>query len=406
MKNPLDDYLQQALNNINDENGWDLSCLLSYSKSSSKYLNKFILKVQNLKDYLSYHIPEPWNEIIYLHLNILLINDKDHSALSRAQNTLTQNFHAIFQNLSRWVLPVLYTLNHDLCNLSELSDKQLKSNGENPTYLEEATRTLNKAFSLCVNDRFSGIEESRKWGVYKIANLLFRASFKLSQINLCTTILKLIASADLPALEQYPKSDQVTFKYYTGVWSFYNENFVKACDDLMFALAHGSFSADKSTIPNKILTLRYLIPIQILHGRLPHPKLFQRYKTLKVYADIVESIKQGHLFLFDQSLGKHQNTLIKWGTFLTLERARLLVVRQLFRNMWMMSDRPSRMTVQMLATGVRLSMHQTLSDPDQVCCLIVNCIDRGYLKGYLSHEKQTLVLKKGDPFPPISGLSV
>ncbi|KAJ2996658.1 COP9 signalosome (CSN) subunit [Globomyces sp. JEL0801] len=378
MKNPLDDYLQQALNNINDENGWDLSCLLSYSKSSSKYLNKFILKVQNLKDYLSYHIPEPWNEIIYLHLNILLINDKDHSALSRAQNTLTQNFHAIFQNLSRWVLPVLYTLNHDLCNLSELSDKQLKSNGENPTYLEEATRTLNKAFSLCVNDRFSGIEESRKWGVYKIANLLFRASFKLSQINLCTTILKLIASADLPALEQYPKSDQVTFKYYTGVWSFYNENFVKACDDL-------------------ILTLRYLIPIQILR---------KMYKTLKVYADIVESIKQGHLFLFDQSFGKHQNTLIKWGTFLTLERARLLVVRQLFRNMWMMSDRPSRMTVQMLATGVRLSMHQTLSDPDQVCCLIVNCIDRGYLKGYLSHEKQTLVLKKGDPFPPISGLSV
>ncbi|KAK4959676.1 COP9 signalosome (CSN) subunit [Elasticomyces elasticus] len=44
--------------------------------------------------------------------------------------------------------------------------------------LEEAARMINTMFSLCINDR-APIEESRKWGVYYMTNLLFKTFFKV-----------------------------------------------------------------------------------------------------------------------------------------------------------------------------------------------------------------------------------
>lgn len=45
--------------------------------------------------------------------------------------------------------------------------------------LEDAARQINRVFSLCISDR-SPMDDSRKWGLYYITNLLFKTYFKVT----------------------------------------------------------------------------------------------------------------------------------------------------------------------------------------------------------------------------------
>lgn len=78
------------------------------------------------------------------------------------------------------------------------------------------------------------IEESRIWGIYYIINLLFKTYFKLNQASLSRTILKNLHAyqGKMPQLDQFPKSQQVTFKYYEGVLFFLEENYVEVSSSL------------------------------------------------------------------------------------------------------------------------------------------------------------------------------
>jgi hypothetical protein len=53
-----------------------------------------------------------------------------------------------------------------------------------------------------------------------------------------------------------------------------------------------------------------------------------------LYGDICSAVRQGNLQLFDRAFARLQEDLIRKGTWLTIERARPLVVRTLFRKMY------------------------------------------------------------------------
>lgn len=111
--------------------------------------------------------------------------------------------------------------------------------------LEDCARQLNRIFQLCLSDRSvipdalwwtlltivgrADLQESRKWGIYNIINLLFKTYFKLNSISLSKNILNAIRAykGDMPALDAFPKAHQVTFKYYVGVILFLEENYVE-----------------------------------------------------------------------------------------------------------------------------------------------------------------------------------
>lgn len=94
--------------------------------------------------------------------------------------------------------------------------------------LEDCARQLNGIFGLCLMDR-APLEESRKWGIYFIINLLFKTYFRLNQASLSRNILKNLRAneRDMPQLSHFPKSQQVTFKYYEGVLFFLEEKYVE-----------------------------------------------------------------------------------------------------------------------------------------------------------------------------------
>ncbi len=73
------------------------------------------------------------------------------------------------------------------------------------------------------------LEDSRKWGIYYIINLLFKTYFKLNSVSLSKNIIRALAATrgDMPELSAFPKSHQVTFKYYVGVINFLEENYVQ-----------------------------------------------------------------------------------------------------------------------------------------------------------------------------------
>lgn len=73
------------------------------------------------------------------------------------------------------------------------------------------------------------MEDSRKWGIYYAINLLFKTYFKLNSASLSRNVLKALSAykGDMPPLSAFPKSQQVTFKYYEGVLTFLEENYVE-----------------------------------------------------------------------------------------------------------------------------------------------------------------------------------
>lgn len=118
-------------------------------------------------------------------------------------------------------------------NLQDDFDPEAEANQN----LEDCARQLNAIFSLCLMDR-SPLEDSKKWGIYYIINLLFKTYFRLNQASLSRNILKNLHAneRDMPILNQFPKSQQVTFKYYEGVLFFLEENYIEAEKRLAEAL--------------------------------------------------------------------------------------------------------------------------------------------------------------------------
>jgi COP9 signalosome complex subunit 12 len=68
-----------------------------------------------------------------------------------------------------------------------------------------------------------------------VINLLFKTYFKLNSASLSRNILKALSAyqGDMPSLAVFPKSQQVTFKYYEGVLFFLEENYMAVGLDIV-----------------------------------------------------------------------------------------------------------------------------------------------------------------------------
>jgi hypothetical protein len=126
-----------------------------------------------------------------IHLQVLQ-GWNDSLKMAQGQHNLALNFHSILPQQTRWTLPILLTINQELYALAIDADKLLVDRGEKADQLENAARAMNKAFSICATDRFSSLDESRKWGVFGIVNLLFKTYFKVPTIHLTDSFHLLI----------------------------------------------------------------------------------------------------------------------------------------------------------------------------------------------------------------------
>ena len=77
---------------------------------------------------------------------------------------------------------------------STQSDVYAREHDRKSDSMEDAARTIAKAFGNCLSDRTSPIEQSRKWGVYYIVGLVLKSYFRASHRHLLCMLTSTILS--------------------------------------------------------------------------------------------------------------------------------------------------------------------------------------------------------------------
>jgi hypothetical protein len=122
----------------------------------------------------------------------------------------------------------------------------------------------------------------------------------------------------------------------------------------------------------------------------------------KVYGDVIHAVRNGNLKLFDESMDKNEAIWIQQGTFLVIERWRTVVLRQLIKKVFLVLNGGNRLTITSVQQALAFAGAEM--DEDEVECILANLIAKGLMKGYISHEKRTVVLSKEGPFPSLAAV--
>ncbi|KAI1636475.1 PCI domain-containing protein [Biscogniauxia mediterranea] len=323
-----------------------------------------------------------------------------------------------------WTIPCLYVAGKYLRQFAIRADTERNSSNNDaamtsfrddvdPTaeenkQLHDCTNHLTKIFQICLTDR-APLEASRKWGVYYAINLLFKTYFKLNSESLAKPVLQAVSAGrtDMPSIDKFPKSQQVTFKYYEGVLSFLEENYVEAEKHLTLAW----LMCHKDSHRNLELILTYLIPCHLLTTHtLPSARLLEPFPQLhRLFWPLALAIKKADLRAFDLALRDGEGEFIKRRIYLTLERGRDIVLRNLLRKVFIAGGfeepkgdapppRRTRIPVAEFTAAVKLSQGEDI-DTDEVECLMANLIYKNLMKGYIAHDRGFVVLSKTGAFP-------
>ncbi|KAF9782252.1 hypothetical protein BJ322DRAFT_1075075 [Thelephora terrestris] len=389
-------YLEQISHNLDAHDGPRLAYLLRVTGPHVKDLLREFKNptLQGLSRYQG-AIESPWDEIAIRYVLIAHHIAKRRPNEAFKEHTAFINlFYRFLSTTSGWTLPALFAVLRDLKDLAFDADNETQS----MTCTEEAARVASKALTTCITDRTSQPAESRRWGVYYVTGLIMKLYFRVKRISLSKNILRAIdANPDIPPLSQYPRSHQVTHRYYIGMLDFLNDNLAKAEQELTFAF----YNCHLQMRRNQERILTYLIPLRMLRGHLPSSELLGRFPDLdRLYSPFVAAVRKGGIKEFDTALDRAERKLLELNVLLALEKSRELCLRGVFRRAWISSSKGNRMPIRVFHAALAVSGVEL--PVEEVECLLANQIYKGFMKGYISHEKQMVVLSNVKAFPKLT----
>lgn len=315
----------------------------------------------------------------------------------KQQTTLLTKFMDVMKEQDfPWMMQTLHRIVEDTRTVAIEADKEVartKGHSDNDN-LRDCERLLKLAFTFCVTDRKSiRDQESKKSGFLHIVVVLFKTYFQLNTLRLCKNIIKSITRPGFVGEEDcFAKSDLVTYKYYVGRLYMFEDNYAEAEAALSWSLRH----CHARNPANKVRVLNYLVPVKLARGRLPTPALLRRY-GLAHFEGLVGALRRGDLRGFNRALDAHQALFIAHGTYLILEKLKVLVYRNLFKKIHLLLGKHQ---IQLAYFARALRWLEVPMEMDEIECVLANLIYKGFLKGYISHTSKVLVLsKKGDAFP-------
>lgn len=108
----------------------------------------------------------------------------------------------------------------------------------------------------------------------------------------------------------------------------YNNDFEQARNELSQALqlCHSDYLRNQQRI------LRYLIPVEMIKGTYPTAALLEKYELKSEYGDIVQAVIGGDLGALEDALNKNQDIFVQSGVFITIERLRMVTLRNFVRR--------------------------------------------------------------------------
>ncbi|KAL9190997.1 hypothetical protein ACHAXT_000703 [Thalassiosira profunda] len=331
-----------------------------------------------------------------------------HAAI--ASNDLAQTYeaqaslhsalnHALGSSKGNWLIPALHVVCRNTHRAAALADECVNrstGNRNDHARLQNAVTLLQASYSKTLNDRVEmrpnepySEEGSKKVGVLYIVNQLFSMYFRLNTLRLCKNLLKPVESRGIH--ESGTMGEMVTYRYYVGRLNMFEDQYDLAEENFDYALRHCHHSA----VANKKRILNYLVPVKLLRGRLPTGKLLEKY-SLHEFVPLMNGMRTGNLMEFSDGLMKNQDLFIRRGTYLLLEKCKMICYRNLFKRVYKIVGK-EQIRLEYIAKSFKwLGMP---IDLDEVECILANLIFKQYIRGYLSHEKRVLVLSKKEPFP-------
>jgi hypothetical protein len=208
--------------------------------------------------------------------------------------------------------------------------------------LEKSTEVIQKIFAACLGDRSSLRHEKprgKKIGVYHFANEIFKLLFACRRTQGAKQLLVNIYKTS-PPLSLYPAAERVTFLYYLGRFHFNNGHFARASSCLEEAYLQTPPTFQK----HRRLILTYLIPSNLLLGRLPSSALLQRLETQSlapIFGPFIQTMRSGDFLVFQQAIEANEAWLFRKGLLLTLTfRLRPLIWRALARRTFLLTYSP------------------------------------------------------------------
>ena len=238
----------------------------------------------------------------------------------------------------------------------------------------------------------------------------------------------------MPELYRFPKSHQIPFNYYSGVIYFLDEDYNSAEQHLTTAYEMCHRDARK----NLQLILTYLIPTKLLTShKLPSTSLLAQHPSLaRLFQPLCDAIRTANLVEFNTALENGEDEFVKRRIYLTLERGRDVILRNVFRKAFLAggfepakeSDptatpvRRTRVSVKEFAAALQLAGADVGDgnggiDNDEVECLIANaiykvrsfitsprmiqtsCSRSGVMNGHSGHQQASLRHHSTHPLP-------
>ena len=404
-------YLQAAKRHVQRFDGKEFSKLVALplkkerngnsvveiTQEEKKFLDK--IKVAGLKNVVESqtNFPDALSGAVISHL--LCINSLLGKDIEGAFKNQLDCYDYVYSYLNlcssdndtTWIIPVFTKVADDMRRLAQIDDA-------NKGTSQSITRCISKYQTTFTSLQYAPLNtidnrSSKKLVFIYIANLQLKIYFKLHNLQNALKIVPLCDNVLRDAIELFPLSDVTTYKYYNGRLKMFSDELEDAADCLTWALDNTPMNC----IKNRQLILTSLIPVNmVFHGIFPTEVVGKKY-GLQCLVDIANAVKVGNIKVFEDLMELYQESFLKLGIYLVLERLKTVAYRCLYKRVYKIIG-DSRVHLSIFE-HVMKSLGEEV-DLDEIECIISNLIWNNKVKGYLHHKRRTLVLdKKGDPFP-------
>lgn len=369
-------------------------CFLIYKPIFDGHVNEELIKNINNQ------YPSPWNEMISNYL--LSLETKRKNSLKESFDHFSQFymcFTRFFQSLKddNWPLKIVETASNDLQNLSKDADKQNGSLDQSNKLSEKAADLLMAIFRVCVSDVRCPLEVSKKWAILSVVNELIRIYFRINKFQLCKPLIRAVDNLNIK--DQFPIHQMITYWFLIGKKAMLDSNLNDAFDLLMLSF----INCDYSSIKNKKIILKYLIPIAMNKGKFPKYSLLEKY-GLQLFEPIIESIKNGDLLSFRKCLKENEEFFINNGIYLVIEKLTVLVYRNLFKKVYsLLQKHQIPIDAFFLACKYLEEPNESITS-DEIECILCTLIYQGFIKGFISAQHKLLVVSKQNAFPLLKNM--
>ncbi|EME31558.1 PCI domain-containing protein 2 [Galdieria sulphuraria] len=388
----LDDFIQNCSVFLRERRGKELSNCLSMYNASLRQVSSHWRQNLSLKGKL----PSPYDDLI---LQVIAAAAHFETQIETCFTFLAETFRILCSFLREeksWIISVLLKLSKELRQIAEKVDANQQKDVTSSKRLEETESLLKRAYSLVVNDRLAA-EDSKKMASLELVNQLFRIYFKLNTVHLCRSLIRQVEGPSFPSFELFPITHQVTFCFFAGRLRLFDDDFKATEQHLGFAFRNCPQRYWKS----RRQILMYLIPARIVLGKLPSTELIHKYHLSQYYGRLVRCVRIGDVAGVDASLEQWEEFFIRRGVYFVLEHLKLIALRVLFKRIYQLLG-STRLKLPDLQCALKVAGYEM--DIDELECCLANLIYQGYIKGYIAHQRQILVVSKVDPFPHLKNV--